>query len=707
MRTSVIAIAAAAFSVVAAGVAVSARADCGGIWPPEVPASVHKRAVTADDILSLRDMGATESDDPGSQLIALSPDGRDVALQLRQADPRTNTYCLVMLIVDVTTGDARVVDRGGELIRRVQSIHGLTDYPSGFVEPVVPQWSPDGQWIAWLRQDGNQVQVWRARADGGGAAAVTHQTVRPEAFAWTKDGTGIVVASRPGIRADEAAIDDEGRQGFVFDDRFVPFAGRRPFPRIGAPLTYSIIDVASAAERPASAEDLALMSPDAGHPPGALLAEQQSGMWVWTAAQSPDHINAPTMIKVGTGETERVICSDARCDKVRALLWGRGGDKVIWLNQTGDELSRLALYRASLPDGHIQKVLETGDALIGCIPAIAGLVCGHETSDRPRHLVGVDMTTGNMRVIFDPNPQFGELRLGTVQRLRWQNSLGIKTFGDLVLPPDHKAGERHPLIVVGYTSRGFLRGGTGDEYPAQLFAAQGFAVLNIQNAVSPGYLAGPKTWDEASRLDLENWTYRKSDLSSIEAGVAKAIATGMVDGSRVGMTGLSDGASGTQFDLINSHLFKAAVVSTCCDESFVINVLDGDGPLRWYRGMGYPSLTQQSAGFWQPMSLRQNAARMTTPLLMQLPDWEYLGALESYRALKEQGQPVELIVYPDEFHFKWQPAHREAIYLRNVDWFDFWLNGKVDPDPAKAAQYARWQRLKAPQPQTSSASPGG
>jgi hypothetical protein len=29
-----------------------------------------------------------------------------------------------------------------------------------------------------------------------------------------------------------------------------------------------------------------------------------------------------------------------------------------------------------------------------------------------------------------------------------------------------------------------------------------------------------------------------------------------------------------------------------------------------------------------------------------------------------------------------------------VDWFDFWLNGREDPDPAKAEQYERWRELR-------------
>jgi hypothetical protein len=53
-----------------------------------------------------------------------------------------------------------------------------------------------------------------------------------------------------------------------------------------------------------------------------------------------------------------------------------------------------------------------------------------------------------------------------------------------------------------------------------------------------------------------------------------------------------------------------------------------------------------------------------------------------------------MYVFPHEYHIKWQPVHRLAIYRRNIDWFDFWLRGVEDPDPSKAAQYLRWRRMR-------------
>jgi hypothetical protein len=44
---------------------------------------------------------------------------------------------------------------------------------------------------------------------------------------------------------------------------------------------------------------------------------------------------------------------------------------------------------------------------------------------------------------------------------------------------------------------------------------------------------------------------------------------------------------------------------------------------------------------------------------------------------------------------KFQPRHKLAAHERNLDRFRFWLQGYEAPDPAKAAQYARWRLVRS------------
>jgi hypothetical protein len=109
---------------------------------------------------------------------------------------------------------------------------------------------------------------------------------------------------------------------------------------------------------------------------------------------------------------------------------------------------------------------------------------------------------------------------------------------------------------------------------------------------------------------------------------------------------------------------------------------------------GYPRLIDDATDFWKPMSFRLNAATMSTPLLLQIPDTEFLGAIEAVTALQEAGQPVALYTFPNEFHVKWQPVHRIAVYRRGIQWLDFWLRGVEDPDPVQPKQYQVWRALR-------------
>src|SRR3546814_14223664 len=60
-----------------------------------------------------------------------------------------------------------------------------------------------------------------------------------------------------------------------------------------------------------------------------------------------------------------------------------------------------------------------------------------------------------------------------------------------------------------------------------------------------------------------------------------------------------------------------------------------------------------------------------------------------------------MYVFADGYHQKWRPAQRLAVYERAIDWFDFWLNGKVDSDPSNREQYACWRVLAERQPRSS------
>jgi dipeptidyl aminopeptidase/acylaminoacyl peptidase len=69
-----------------------------------------------------------------------------------------------------------------------------------------------------------------------------------------------------------------------------------------------------------------------------------------------------------------------------------------------------------------------------------------------------DLSTGSVRVLTDLNPEFHHLQLEPGKRIDVTNRYGDQFHGYVVLPPDHRLGQRYPLIITRYrSSDGFLR----------------------------------------------------------------------------------------------------------------------------------------------------------------------------------------------------------------------------------------------------------
>jgi dipeptidyl aminopeptidase/acylaminoacyl peptidase len=655
------------------------------------------RPISTIDLARLRDIGMPDSSffDMSSPL-ALSPDGSKVAFVVNQGDPETNSYCRLMMVADVLpNASPLVVDKGGELITIVDNYRGLL-VSVGFPDLVTPGWSPDGRWIAYLRRDGGVTQLWRARSNGGEAAAVTQSKVDIDGWAWLSNDR-VVITSLPERIAEEARIDAEGRTGWLYDARIAPEYDMRPQIRADLSRRFEVIDLATGTITVATAAEAARLTPERLSRilvPQTIMNRRGGRAWIQTDDASP---LSPARVRFLDGRGHEKHCSAEPCaNGIVQIHWSTDGKSIIYLRREGWAKSRMAFYRWDPEHGSPERLSVTDDVLLGCIPRGARFFCTREASTVPRQIAEVDPVTGVATTVYDPNPEFASLQLGSVERLTWRNALGLPAWGDLVLPPGHLAGEKLPMIVVQYHSDGFLRGGTGDEYPILALAARGFAVLSVEDP--PTFAAAfpnLKTWDEINAANMKDWAERRSVLSSILTGVSLVVERGIVDPKRIGITGLSDGASSARFALINSRVFSAAAISSCCLEPKTAMTYGGTAWADYNRKMGYPPATQDAPAFWQPYSMALNAKEMDAPLLMQLADEESLLALETFTALRENDKPVEMYIYPQEHHIKWQPQHRLAIYDRNIDWFAFWFQDVIDPSPVKAAQYDRWRAMRA------------
>jgi len=669
-----------------------ARADpCADLLPPAGPFA--PRRLEARDIVQLRDIGYPESslyayDDA----LSIAPDGRSVAFVMRRADPDANQYCSGLVVLDLATGKPAVLDVSTELVTSAPvAIRGLLT-PQGLAATNPPRWSPDGRRLIWLKRVAGVTQAWIVARDGSPPVRATAPDQDLDFATWAGDGRSVVVrVSVP--MPDEAG----GRRGYAYDDRFVPGQGTEP--RAIAPGARPLLVVDPQTGLTFAAPETALSDPAyraTGVGSSDTGATSAAGTRAWIAAEG-ESLFSPKRLWLAPQGGDAGRCDASSCKgEIYNLQWNASGTRLFFIARGGKNGETTMLYRWSGAAGVApRRMFETRDVLAGCRAAAEDLICLRDSASSPRRLVRINGDTGRSGLLFDPNPGFRSLQPGTAKRLHWRNQFGLETWGDLVLPASYRAGEKLPLIVVQYHSDGFLRGGTGDEYPVHLFASRGFAVLSVERVQPYASLVdNVRDYKEANRVNGVGWRERRSLLSSIETGVALAIATGTVDPKRVGLTGLSDGATTTQFALINSRIFAAAAMSSCCIDANTVMIYGGPRWAQELQRRGYPPLTRPDPQFWAPMSLSANAARVDIPLLLQLPSEEYLLALESFTALRELGKPVDMYVFAGEHHVKLQPAHRLAVYERNLAWFEFWFLGQDRIEHATDAELERWVTLK-------------
>jgi len=658
-----------------------------------------ERKITAWDQATMANIGRTDPYDTPSPF-GISPDGKQIAFMVQTANPGVNAMCQQLMVMPLDgSGNPRELTQGGEFIRPLFRLRSFPAVRAGWAQVITPKWSPDGRQIAFLRQVDDDVEVWGVNTSGTAPAyKLTDLPDEVEDFAWADDGKAIVTATRPGIRIETESIEHEARDGFVYDERFVPEFAARPIPRGPFTVHYTRVEIASGLNAAASAGDTAMLDPEergSGRPTGVrAYAVAATGARAWAAGKDPENVFSPTKLVVDGPTGSKIECRDGLCEGVQHLWWTSNGRGLIALRRSDWTSGTTSLVAWRAGDSRPHELLVTTDALVGCQMSADELICAREGALQPRRLVAIEPVTGAQRVIYDPNPQFGHLQLGAVTRLQFRNAFEVDSFADLVLPPGHKPGEKHPLVVVQYVSQGFLRGGTGDEVPVQVLAAKGFAVLSFQRPQIPAAFLRARSTDEYTRQAFKDWTDRRSVQSSLEKAIALAVATGSVDRSRMGISGFSDGTSTTQWALIHSELFKVAAMGTCCEDMYSYLLQGGVEFEGFMRANGYRLLDEGAPDWWTPLSLIRNVDRIKAPILIQTGDSEYTTGLDTAAVFRRRGKPYELIVLEGEGHFKWQPAHRLAMYERYVEWFEFWLMHRKNCLPEKNAQYERWQAMR-------------
>lgn len=638
-------------------------------------------AVTVRHLAELRDIGGTQAG------LSISPTGRWVVYNLRQGDPDRNEYHNQWILLDLATKESRVLveDAGPPLLSYGDGLRPVDDYNQG-IQAFSPVWSSDEQTLLYVRKDQNGIRLHRLDVSTGISAPVS-QLPQGKVMGLAHDAG----AARVTLEVESAsALETERRrraQGALFTGNEVsPARGIPTFRTLTERQTLRIDPgtgnpLGPAEERPDACDEFPGWPRDQDLTMMFMECEfDANGRPVAVGIDNTVARRSFAIYAAAAGETERLSPSH---DWIYGLTWHEG--QAYYVGQEG--YSKSDIYEVS-PNGRARPITQSTFFLNNCVFNFEGApfaVCTAETLNTPRELARIDLGDGSIEVLTDLNPEYNRLQLPETKEIAWTSPGGDAVQGTLTYPVGYDSSRSYPVVVTSYPHPGFARGSNGDEFPIPVFAAQGFLVLDVDAPVAHYWTA----------LDISFETYVRgydSPLRGLEAYLQKLGTEGIADLSRVGVCGLSGGATFSAYAVSHSRFFAAAIFGW--DETDylwrITLATDRSREQKGRHGLGIADTTN-----WQAFSLGLRADSVDAAVLLNVADSEFLRAFGSYDALKRSGSPVEMWIYPDAHHVKWLPGQRLSVYDRNVDWFNYWLRDVRDASAAKAEQYKRWDELKA------------
>lgn len=654
---------------------------------PEYDPSAPLRGITALDLLELVDVSG----------IAVSPDGTELAFRRIQASAESNSYCVQWVTMPVSgVSNPRVLANAGDPVQQIVPMGTV----NGNLRATEIKWSSDGRWLAYEHGAGLRVEIWRVRADGSDAQRLSREGDDVAGFDWLP-GTHDVLM-KVWDQSERKAAKLEGQRGYLFDSRFHPATSahplflRKPHP---TPVVINALTLTSRTLTPADLEwnkDLARAwqvsdgaRKDIEHSP---LGKSRA----WTTFADPNESTflAPLALWVSRGaEEEPVKCKLEDCiGRIMSVFWSPDDRAVYFIKRHDGAPVELSIYEWVPGSARVREIFRTRDVMPECAAARSEIVCTLEAAFTPTRIIAIDVRSKRHRTLHDPNVHFGGLRRGKLEPMIVADRHGHEVSARLLTPPGRPDAKRLPLFVSPYVARGFLRGNVGDEYPAQLFAEHGIAVLEIglSSAWRQGW-KGTKDSDAPSRYFKDNRMWSDT-VSAIRNALDDFESEERIDRCRVGIGGLSNGSNITHHAILHDKFAAASASTPSWDPTHYY--LSGPMFEQTLTEWGFGLLGPDSRDQWMNASLALNAKRMSTPLLWHLTEQEFLWGVEAIAHLRKEGQPAEMYVFPGAGHIKNVPSHRLAVYERNLDWFRFWLQDYTDPDPTKQEQYARWNEFR-------------
>lgn len=561
--------------------------------------------------------------------------------------------------------------------------------------PYQPRWSPDGEYLAFLRhgEDGPALHILPMR--GGEARVIDLGALHPQQYRWSPDSQALAFTSLP--EPSDAEKEQRWRSGGAenFDREWrnadlytIDLSGRAQPRRVtqGAEHIHDFEwspDGRQFAAAVAASSDpyhawgylrLSIIAADSGAVVRVLESQPAD---IATIAWSPDgrylayergdktlSLHNALRVHDMTGQTTRDV-ADGLDPTLAGFVWSADSRSIVAnvLEGTGSTLYRLPATRGRPAVlGKPEQVIHPGTLTVDRSGRYIAAV-GSSTTQPPAPML-LDVRRKNWRPLVISNPQVSEWTLAKSEVIRWQNADGTTIEGLLYVTPHAQAGQPAPLMVLphggpdGITTRNF-------NIWAHYFAARGYSVLmpNYRGGFGRGY-----KFYAANRGRLGD-----IEFADIEPGVDHLIAAGRADGARLFYGGWSWGGFITTWTITKTSRYKAAVVGAGVIDvvtQYVTSDINHGYAAEWeFQGNPW----RQPDNFKRANPARHLADIRTPTLIIHGRDdrrVSFINGMILYRALSDLGIENKLLAYPREHHGFSEPAHVVHMLEQWAHWYD-------------------------------------
>ncbi|HKE34529.1 MAG TPA: S9 family peptidase [Candidatus Acidoferrum sp.] len=643
------------------------------------------QGLASSDLSRLRSVGG----------VALSPDGRHLAYSVAMRDEPGRPYGQLW-VMDLST--QKSIRFGGD-----------KDRSGGAV------WSPDGKWIAFFGRLGDKHGLMIAKPDGADVTVLASPegTNSPlpgtgNELTWSPDGKQIAyISSKPDSRAAEASADPMVITRYLYK----PDAGEG-MTRFNdnQRLHIFVVDLATTQTRQLTKGDSDEHSID-WSPDGKEI------LYLTNPEPNEDEFfNYDVFaLKVADGSVRRITSTEFN---EYDPLWSPDGKKIlfrgtrrgltdrettmedthVWvMNADGSERREIGAVidnRAGSPqwspDGNSAyfTVQERGSNYLMRLPtsggkpeyvvkepgfvgsfsvAKDGSVFFSYASPRDLSELYVKSGSGAPRKLTDLNSQVlsGKqiAEVGSFTFVSNDNKYEVEAF--LTKPLGMTATSKHPMIVN-------IHGGPhGQNGPAfnfknQVYAAQGWATLNVNYRGSTGY--GQKFADAV--FGDQNGNEGQDVLYGVSAAVRR---NPWIDRERLGIEGVSYGGQLTDWLITQTNQFKAAIPIAGIANLVSYNYMTY---YNQYEEMEFGQFLHQGNLMdvaWERSALKHVAAAHTPTMLMHGEndnDVPIAEAEQFFIALKDVGTEAIFVRYPREGHGLSETGHNIDSINRCMAWYE-------------------------------------